>query len=117
MKVLYVDDEELNLELFGIIFHDDFEVITASSATEGLKCLSDNSDIKIVLSDLKMPGMNGLEFIKYAKQLYKDVHFFLLTGFGVTDAIRKAINEKLITRHLSKPLDEQEIRDALGKVL
>ncbi len=63
-RILYVDDEIINLELLQLTFMNDFKVIIAESAAEGLRLLALNPDIHVVISDLKMPVMNGLDFIK-----------------------------------------------------
>ncbi len=115
-KILYVDDEVLNLELFSIIFQDEYEIETANSAAEAFKCLM-NTSFDVVISDMKMPGMTGLEFISNAKQKYRNIKFFLLTGYDISATIREAINNNLIVQHLTKPLDENEIRIALSKVI
>ena len=53
VKLLYVDDEDINLELFGIVFKTKFDVLTAKSASEGLNTLENNQDIMVVISDMK----------------------------------------------------------------
>ena len=63
-----MDDEVINLELLQLTFMNELEVMTAASAREGLQILDRNPDIQIVISDLKMPVMNGLDFIKEIKQ-------------------------------------------------
>ncbi len=116
-RILYVDDEELNLELFSIIFQDDYDIITASSASGGLRHLSEKHDIELVISDMKMPGMSGIEFIAQARQQYRNIHYFILTGFEITDEISNALDSNLIDRYLTKPIDENEIRQAIQDVL
>jgi CheY-like chemotaxis protein len=66
-KILYVDDEHINLELFKINFRNDYQVLTADSAQKGLELISSDA-VNVVISDLKMPGMNGIEFIERIKQ-------------------------------------------------
>jgi len=61
--ILYVDDEPINLELFEMNFQKRFNVLKALSGAEGLKILESKADISFVVSDMKMPGMSGLEFI------------------------------------------------------
>ena len=68
-RILYVDDEVINLELLQLTFMNEFKVVTALSAREGLDELEKDPDIRVVISDLKMPEMNGLDFIKMVKQL------------------------------------------------
>ncbi len=117
IKILYVDDEDLNLELFNIIFKDKFEILTANSADKGLKILEDYNDIDVVISDMKMPGMNGLEFIEIAKVKYNSIHFFILTGFEITDNIAEAIDKGLIIKCFKKPLDDKEIITTVNEVM
>lgn len=113
IKVLYVDDEPINLMLFKANFKKKFDVITAESGNEGLTLLNNNADTKVVISDMKMPGMSGIEFIRIAKQDYPNVSFYILTGFDITDEISNALEEKLIHKYFKKPLNIREIEYAI----
>lgn len=117
LKILYVDDEEINLMLFQINLKKYYNVITASNGTEGLEILKTNQNIKLVASDMKMPIMDGIEFIKKAKNRYPYLPFFLVTGFDSTPEINEAIQSKLIRKHLKKPFNIAEIHSAFSKVL
>ena len=75
ITILYVDDEELNLELFKINFNKEYNVITAESGKKGLEMLFAFPEIKIVISDMRMPGMSGIEFISIAKREYPGILF------------------------------------------
>jgi two-component system, response regulator, stage 0 sporulation protein F len=118
-RILYVDDEIINLELLQLTFINDFDVLTAESASKGLSLLDKNPDIHVVISDLKMPGMNGLDFIKKVKQLYPWKLCMLLTGFLESDVLLEGFNKELIFRYIMKPwkkIDlEQVIREALSR--
>jgi response regulator RpfG family c-di-GMP phosphodiesterase len=61
-KILYVDDESINLQLFEINFSKKYEVLTADYGIKGLEVLIDNPDIRVVVSDMKMPNMKRLLF-------------------------------------------------------
>jgi len=65
-KLLYVDDEFINLQLFKFNFQKEYELFLASSGSEALSIL-EKEDINVIISDLKMPGMNGIELIKSIK--------------------------------------------------
>ena len=66
--ILYVDDEDVNLFLFEKTFESYYTVITAKSGDEGLKKIEEHQkDIAVVISDMRMPGMNGIEFIEIAR--------------------------------------------------
>jgi response regulator RpfG family c-di-GMP phosphodiesterase len=116
ISILYVDDELINLELFNIVFRSIFKVIIAESAEAGLKMLSTNPEIKIVISDMKMPGMNGIQFIKEAQKKYKHIVYYILTGYEITEEIQEAIEEKLIHKYFKKPFDKAELLNELNKV-
>ena len=80
ITVLYIDDEPINLMLFEEIFSQNYEIITAGSGSEGLKILQSNPLIKVVISDMKMPVMNGIDFNSKAKTEFPDIVYFILTG-------------------------------------
>jgi len=118
-KILYVDDEIINLELLQLTFMNQFKVITALSAEEGLRLLEQNPDIHVVISDLKMPVLNGLDFIKEVKQLDKEKVCMLLTGYLESDIMLEGFNKELIFRYLMKPWNKDQleatIREALNR--
>ncbi|RLD74821.1 MAG: response regulator [Bacteroidetes bacterium] len=117
INILYVDDEELNLQLFATVFKKKFNVITAESGFEGLEKLEENKDICIVISDMKMPEMNGVEFINNAKKKFDNLVYFILTGFEITEEITDALNEKLINKYFKKPFNSKEIENTINEVL
>ncbi len=110
-KILYVDDEQINLELLQLTFMDDLEVITATSAADGLRILDANPDIHVVISDLKMPVMNGLDFIKEIKQKNQEKVCMLLTGFMESEIILEGFNKELIFRYMMKPWKKDELME------
>jgi len=117
VNILYVDDEEINLQLFLLVFKKKFNVITAESGFEGLKRLEENKDISVVISDMKMPKMNGIEFINKAKKKYRNLSCFILTGFEITQEIAQALDEKLINRYFKKPFNSKEIENTINEFL
>ena len=112
--ILYVDDEAINLVVFEANFIGKFNVITADSGFEGIKILENKPDIPIVISDMKMPGMNGIEFIKTAKKQFPNIVYFILTGFDITDEISSALDDKLINDYFKKPFNGREIEDSIN---
>lgn len=115
--ILYVDDEPINLKLFEINFQKKFTVLTALSGNKGLDVIKNNISIDVVISDMKMPGMNGIEFIKKAKSDYPTIKYFILTGYDITEEIADALNEKLILKYFRKPFDMKEIEESIFEVL
>jgi len=111
--LLYVDDEPMNLMLFELNFGNDYMIFTAESGSEGLKILEANPDISVVFSDMRMPGMSGIEFIQEAKKSFPSVKFLILTGFGITHEIQEALHSGLIEKYISKPFNTKDITDTI----
>ena len=112
-SILYVDDETINLELLQLTFMNDFEVLTAESARGGLQILEDRPDIHVVISDLKMPVMNGLDFIKAIKEKDATKVCMLLTGFLESEIMMEGFNKELIFRYLMKPWKKDELHTTI----
>ncbi len=115
-KILYVDDEMINLQLFEINLSKRYQVYTAISGSAGLDILENNLGIRCVISDMKMPHMNGLEFIKKAKEKYPHLTFIILTGFEISNEIQEALDSKLIIEYLKKPFNMNKIHTTISKV-
>ena len=116
-KLLYIDDEAINLFFFEMKFRNSYKVITAKNGMEGLEILEDNPDILLIISDMNMPGMTGLEFIYTAKEKYPEKKFFILTGYEITEEIKKALLDGLIIKYFSKPYREEDIESVLSTVI
>ncbi|MEZ5105715.1 MAG: response regulator [Draconibacterium sp.] len=117
VKILYVDDEPVNLKLFEVILQKKYHVLTASDGFEGLKVVNQNNDIKVILSDMKMPNMSGIQFIYKAVELSPDSYYYVLTGFDVSDEISDAINRGIIKKYFRKPFNINEISLEIESVL
>ncbi len=118
IAILYVDDEELNLFIFKNNFESNYPVFTASSGEEGLEILKQNSDkIIVVISDMRMPTMSGIEFISKAKALYDNIVYFILTGYNSNKEIEQALEDKLIAKWFSKPFSVENIESAIQEAL
>jgi YesN/AraC family two-component response regulator len=116
-KILYVDDEAINLDLLRLTFLNELEIITAESALEGLEILQQESDIHVVISDLKMPGMSGLDFIKEIKRNYPDKVCMLLTGFMESEVMMEGFNKELLFRYMMKPFNKEELMGSILEAL
>ena len=118
VKILYVDDEPVNLMLFEINFSKDYIILTAENGFSGLEKLDTNPETLIIISDMKMPNMNGIEFIKKAKEKYPDKKFYILTGYEITNEIQDALESGLILKYFNKPFNikeiDSEIKNAIG---
>ena len=115
--ILYVDDEPINLKLFELNFRSKYSILTASGGFEGLEILKNTPKISIVISDMKMPRMNGLEFIATAKKTFPNITYFILTGYDITDEINEAITTNLIDKYFRKPFNFKEINNAIVEAI
>ncbi|MEZ4353772.1 MAG: ATP-binding protein [Myxococcota bacterium] len=107
--VLYVDDEADNLRIFELTFRRDFTILTASSAKEGLQLLSEHP-VAVVLSDHKMPGTEGVEFLRRVRELDSRAIRILMTAYGDTKILGDAINDGNIYRYIAKPWEPEDVR-------
>jgi len=112
--VLNVDDEPINRMLFQSVFKNKYRVLTAESGSSGLEILQDNRNIDVVISDMKMPGMNGIEFINKARELFPEKSYFILTGFDITPEIQKSLDTGSICKCFRKPLNMKEIEETIN---
>ena len=107
--VLYVDDEINNLNSFKAAFRRDFEIYTAQSAREGRKIL-DSCEIGVIITDQRMPGMTGIEFLESILAVFPDTIRILLTGFSDMNAVMDAINRGQVYKYLVKPWQNDELK-------
>ena len=107
--ILYIDDEINNLTSFKAAFRRYFEIYTASSAKEGRKIL-DNYEIGVIITDQRMPGMTGIEFLESIIPVYPDTIRILLTGFSDINAVMDAINRGQVYKYLVKPWQNDELK-------
>lgn len=112
---MYVDDEAINLQLFEIVFKNYFQILTADSGTKALDKIKQYPDLKAIISDMKMPGMNGVEFIRHVRRILPDIPCFILTGFDMNEEIHEAIQSGMINKCFKKPLNKEEIIETVYK--
>ena len=114
--ILYVDDDRPNLSIFRVLFRR-MNIITTTSAIEGLELLISNENIKIVLSDLRMPEMDGLEFIETARQSHPDLIYAIVSGSDLGDRIKIALDNGVISEHIRKPFDMDAVNQSMQNLL
>lgn len=108
-KILVVDDEPRIVELLRRELGRIYRVFTATSGAEALEIMEKES-IVLIISDQKMPGMNGAELLKNIVEHYPDTVRILLTGYTDLDALVGAVNGGRIYRYVSKPWETEELK-------
>jgi CheY-like chemotaxis protein len=101
--ILCVDDEVNILEGMKINLRKVGRILTAKSGAAGLKVLEENPDVAVVVSDMRMPEMDGATFLSKARDMRPDTVRILLTGFSDMEAAVRAVNEGQLFRFLTKP--------------
>jgi signal transduction histidine kinase/FixJ family two-component response regulator len=107
--VLYVDDEPENLRIFDLTFRREFSILLARNGEEGLARLH-ASPIALVLSDHRMPGMTGVEFLARACEIDPRAVRMLVTAYGDAETLGHAINSGAIYRFIAKPWTPDDMR-------
>lgn len=115
--ILYVDDEFLNLKLFEVKFGSKYHILTAEDGLKGLELLDKFPSVKIVITDMKMPTMNGIDFTLRAREKYPDINYFILTGYEINDEIKEAIGAGIIKTCFCKPFNWVEISADIEEVI
>ena len=116
-KILIVDDEENILSALKRLFRkENYQILTAESGEEGLRIL-DEQQVDLIISDLKMPLMNGVEFLAKAKEMKPDALRIMLTGHADLKSVIDAIDKGEVYRFLLKPWDDEELKMAIKQAL
>ena len=112
--ILIVDDEENNLQLLKRTFRGQYNLLTAHNGLEALDVVKEHSDeISLIVSDQKMPVMEGTEFLKQANDINPQIIKILLTGHVGTDILVSAINECNLFQYILKPYEPEELKIAV----
>lgn len=109
VKILFVDDEPLNAEIFELNFADQYTILTASSGPEALEIFARHPDIGVILSDHRMPGMSGVELLSRIYQLNPDTIRIIITAFAEIGSLLDAINCGHIYHYVIKPWDATQL--------
>ena len=116
-RILLVDDEKRLLSGLRRNLGSRFHILTAESGKEALEILDNTSDIAVVLSDMQMPEMNGVELLKNVRKKSPTIRRLMLTGNADQETAVAAVNEGAVFRFLRKPCEPDVIGEALDSAL
>jgi diguanylate cyclase (GGDEF)-like protein len=114
-SLLLVDDEQnIVSALKRLLRRDDYQIHTAHSGQEGLDLLARQA-VDVIVSDQRMPGMLGADFLRKAKELYPDTLRIMLSGYTELQSVTDAVNEGAIYKFLTKPWDDEQLRGHIAE--
>ncbi len=114
-RILVVDDEEnTRIALTRLLSREGYEVLTAANGLEALSSLR-NNPAELIITDLNMPEMNGLTFLRELNREYPASNVIMITAFGEVESYLEALNLGAF-EYLNKPLRLEELRKVMGKM-
>lgn len=118
VTILCVDDEANVLKSLKRLFLDEeYEILTAESGKEGIALLEQHEPVQVVISDYRMPEMDGVAFFKEVHERWPDTVRIVLSGYADTAVVVAAINEGQVYKFIPKPWNDDELKVAIAKAL
>jgi len=115
VSILFVDDDENILHSFKRDFGKKYNVITASSGLDALEIINSNKTFPVIISDYKMPGMNGIEFLEEARKISPLSRSIILTGYADLQICIDAVNRGNIFRFYTKPVEHAKLESGINE--
>lgn len=117
-SILYVDDEEKSLKYFTRAFEKKFRILCAANAAEAYRLLEQHRDqIGLLMTDQRMPGEKGVQFLEKARQLHPKAIRILTTAYSDLDVAVAAVNSGAIYKYVTKPWDIPQLEITLQRAL
>jgi len=113
-KILIVDDDELFLKGLSLAFRGDYDLAIAEDGETALRMLENDGPFAVIVSDMQMPGLSGIDLLRKAATEAPDTVRILLTGYSDEDTAVRGINEGRIFRYLTKPCPVEIMRAAIA---
>lgn len=110
LKLMVVDDEPDNLDLLYRTFRKEFNVFKASNGLDALDLLAREGEMAVIISDQRMPRMNGTEFLSRTVEDYPDTIRIVLTGYTDVEDLVEAINSGKVFKYITKPWNPDHLR-------
>jgi two-component system probable response regulator PhcQ len=116
--ILYIDDEEMSLKYFSRAFRNRFRILSAANARDGYRLLEQHRDeIALLMTDQRMPGEKGVQFLERARQLHPRAIRILTTAYSDLDVAIDAVNSGAIYKYVPKPWDVPQLEVTLKRAL
>ncbi|MGF1460751.1 MAG: response regulator [Leptolyngbyaceae cyanobacterium] len=116
-KLLVVDDEPDNLDLLYRTFYRQFKVLRAESGHQALALLAQHPDVAVIISDQRMPGMSGTEFLSQTAVEYPNIMRIILTGYTDVEDLVGAINQGKVFKYVTKPWEATDLKAVVAQAL
>lgn len=114
LKLLFVDDERAILNGIERLLGFDYDLDTAESGADALKAIAENGPYDIVFTDMRMPVMDGLQFVAEARKIAPASTYIMLTGNTDKETFVRAMHEARVFRFLNKPCDAGTLQLAIS---
>ncbi len=112
-RILFVDDEPHVLDGLARVLRRDYEVVTAVGGPAGLELLRNDRNFAVIVSDLRMPGIDGIALLTAASRIVPDASRILLTGYADVRSATRAVNEGHVFQLLTKPCAPDVVKGVL----
>jgi len=116
MRVLIVDDEEnTRIGLSKLLSQEGYCIASAADGQEAIEYLQEEQWVDVVITDLKMPQLNGLQLLQELARNYPQIHVVMITAYGGVESYLEAINHGAF-EYINKPVKLFELRSVLRKI-
>lgn len=115
LKLMVVDDEPDNLDLLYRTFRREFHVFRAENGFEALELLAREGEMAVIISDQRMPRMNGTEFLSRTVEHFPDTIRIVLTGYTDVEDLVEAINSGKVFKYITKPWSPEQLRSVVSQ--
>jgi adenylate cyclase len=115
-KILIVDDEQANLRLLDRVLSPDYDIVLAESGTSALDILA-RETIALIITDQRMPGMTGIDFLKRAAAVAPNSVRIVVTGYTDAEALVEAINSGVVYKYVTKPWINSDFKITVQRAL
>jgi len=115
-KILVCDDEKGVRESLRLILSDKYNLLFAENGKEAMNLLHNNPDIKAILLDIKMPGINGIDVLKQIRASNNNIAVIVITGYQSVETASRSINTGA-TYYITKPFESKTILDAVKEAI